>query len=138
MSDEQAIRELMATWHRATKAGDLGQLLKLMAEDVVFLTPGKPPMAGREGFAAGFRQVTSKFQLDSSSEIVEIHIAGGWAFCWSNLKVKMIPRGPGETVDRSGPVLTVLRKGPDDRWATFRDANMLAVQEGSSRVTTWA
>lgn len=138
MGDEQAIRELMGAWHSATKAGDLGQLLKLMADDVVFLTPGKPPMAGREGFAAGFRQVMSKFQIDSSSEIVEIHVAAGWAYCWGKLEVKMIPRGAGSPVDRSGPVLTVLRKEPDDRWVVFRDANMLTVRAGSERVTTSA
>jgi ketosteroid isomerase-like protein len=50
----------------------------------------------------------------------------------------MIPRGPGSTVERSGPVLTVLRKEPDDRWVVFRDANMLAVRPASARVATWA
>ena len=136
MSDEQAIRELIATWHRATRAGDVAQLMTLMAQDVVFLTAGNPPMCGREGFAAGFRQVTSKFQLESSSEILEIHVAAGWAYCWSHLTAKMIPRGPGSPVHRAGPVLTVLRKEPDDRWVTFRDANLLTVQGEPSRITS--
>lgn len=37
--DKQLIRDLIATWQRATAAGDLPQLLSLMAEDVVFLLP---------------------------------------------------------------------------------------------------
>jgi uncharacterized protein (TIGR02246 family) len=128
MSDEQAIRELMATWHRASRAGDLTQVLELMADDAVFLTPGNPPMAGREAFAAGFRQVLGKFRLESTAEIQEIHVAAGWAYCWSHLTLKMIPTGPGAPVNRSGPVLSVLRKQPDGRWVLFRDANMLTVQ----------
>ena len=40
---------------RASAAGDVERVLGLMAEDVVFLLPGQPPMRGRETFrvAAG-------------------------------------------------------------------------------------
>lgn len=33
-SDEQEIRDLIATWMKATKAGDTDTVLGLMAEDV--------------------------------------------------------------------------------------------------------
>jgi uncharacterized protein (TIGR02246 family) len=52
-SDEQAIREVHATWIDAVNAGDLVRLLALMADDVVFLNPGRAPF-GRDGFPAGF------------------------------------------------------------------------------------
>jgi ketosteroid isomerase-like protein len=32
MNDEQAIRDLVATWHRATAAGDIARILTLMHE----------------------------------------------------------------------------------------------------------
>ena len=51
-SDEEQIREVVTTWMSATKAGDLDTLLSLMAEDVVFLVPGQPPMVGKASFAA--------------------------------------------------------------------------------------
>jgi len=35
-------------WFDAVNAGDLGRLLTLMADDVVFLNPGRPPF-GRDG-----------------------------------------------------------------------------------------
>jgi uncharacterized protein (TIGR02246 family) len=54
--DEQAIRDLIANWMAATIAGDLNRLLSLMADDVVFLTPGQPPMRGLDAFAAAFRR----------------------------------------------------------------------------------
>ena len=41
--EEQAIRELVATWLRASKAGDTDKVLSLMADDVVFLVAGHPP-----------------------------------------------------------------------------------------------
>jgi uncharacterized protein (TIGR02246 family) len=41
-SDEQEIRQLVATWMAATKAGELETVLSLMADDVVFLLVGRP------------------------------------------------------------------------------------------------
>jgi ketosteroid isomerase-like protein len=42
-----------------------------MAEDVVFLVAGKPPMRGRNDFAAGFKQATESSRIESSSNIQE-------------------------------------------------------------------
>ena len=53
--DEQAIRSLIETWMRATVEGDLPRILELIDDDVVFLGPGRPPMRGKEGFAAASR-----------------------------------------------------------------------------------
>jgi uncharacterized protein (TIGR02246 family) len=52
-SDERAIREVHTTWIDAVNAGDLVRLLTLMADDVVFLNPGRAPF-GRDGFPVGF------------------------------------------------------------------------------------
>jgi len=51
--DERAVREVHATWIAAVNAGDLARLLQLMADDVVFLNPGRAPI-GRDEFPVGF------------------------------------------------------------------------------------
>ena len=50
-SDEQQIREVVASWHAATRARDVDTVLNLMTDDVVFLVPGRRPMRKAE-FAA--------------------------------------------------------------------------------------
>ena len=54
-ADEQAIRNLVTLWHSATAAGDVDTVLGLIAEDVVFLVSGRPPMRGRGSFESGLR-----------------------------------------------------------------------------------
>src|SRR4051812_18176340 len=49
--DERAIRTLIANWLAASRSGDLPRVLSLMAEDVLFLVPGKAPF-GKAEFAA--------------------------------------------------------------------------------------
>jgi uncharacterized protein (TIGR02246 family) len=70
-SDEQQIRELIATWMSATRAGDLATVLSLMTDDVVFLVPGAPPF-GKQKFAAAMKPAlpaTPMPKFDGHSEI---------------------------------------------------------------------
>src|SRR4051794_40057788 len=93
-SDEQAIRDVVATWMRATQAGDGQTILSLMTDDVVFLRPGHPPMRKAE-FAAGLRAQAqgSAPRFEGQSEIQEVQVTGDWAFMWSNLTVTVYPQG---------------------------------------------
>lgn len=124
--DEKKIREVIATWMRATAEGDLERVLSLMAEDVVFLIAGQSPMRGREAFAAASHSVEGKFRFEGKPEIQEIHIAGDYAYCWNHLTVTITPLQGGSSSLRAGHILSVFRKEPDGRWVLFRDANLLA------------
>ncbi|MCU1335899.1 MAG: SgcJ/EcaC family oxidoreductase [Bryobacterales bacterium] len=123
---ETAIRELIATWLRASAAGDSETLSTLMADDVVFLLPGQPPMRGRETFMKSFQSMIQKIRLEATSDIQEIQVVGDWAYCWNHLSVTMTPIEGGPPSRRSGHILTILRREPDGHWVIFRDANLLA------------
>jgi uncharacterized protein (TIGR02246 family) len=129
MNDEQQIRDLIATWLRVSAEGDINQILPLMAEDVVFLVAGQPPMRGRVAFAASFAGWQGKFSLETDCEIQEIQVSENLAYSWTRLSVTMTPIPGGPANRRSGYTLTVLRKTPDGAWQIFRDANLLAEQQ---------
>ena len=120
--DERAIREVIATWMRATHEGDSATVLGLMADDVVFLGPGHEPF-GKEAFEAAQAGLEGA-QIDGHAEVREVRVAGDWAFAWTDLRVVMTPAG-GQTVRRRGNTLTIFQRLPDGRWVLARDANML-------------
>lgn len=126
-SDEQEIRQLVATWMTATKAGDIETVLSLMAEDVVFLLPGRPPMIGKSAFAvaAGAQSGQERPQFDGTSQIQEIKVLGEWAFMWAKLSVVMTPPDGGPSIARAGHTLSILNK-QNGKWVLARDANMLS------------
>jgi uncharacterized protein (TIGR02246 family) len=132
--DEQEIRQLVATWMAATKAGDIDTVLRLMADDVVFLVAGQPPMLGKESFAAASRPQSAKGppQFEGTSEIQEIKVLGEWAFMWTRLTVVVTPPEGGGSMTRAGHTLSVLRK-EKGKWVLARDANMLAAVPGQAR-----
>ena len=123
VTDEQAIRELIDTWMRASKAGDTATVLSLMTDDVVFMVPGRQPF-GKEAFAAASKGMAN-VAIDGASEIVELEVMGEWAYLRNRIELTVTPPD-GARVRRSGYTLTILRKEPDGRWRLARDANLLA------------
>jgi uncharacterized protein (TIGR02246 family) len=128
LSDEQAIRDLVVQWQRATATGDLPVLLSLMSEDVVFLTAGQPPLRGRDAFANAVRSAMQHVRIDATSEIQEIRVAGDMAYCWNHFSVTTTSLHGESPKYRKGYTLTILRKTRTGNWVVTRDANMLAVE----------
>ena len=102
--DEEEIRDLVATWMQATREGDGETVLGLMADDARFIVPGQPPF-GKEAFAAAAEDpAAAAMEIDSDSEILEITVAGEYAFMLAHLtvtvksagKVQMVRAGGGE------------------------------------------
>lgn len=124
-TDEQQIRDLVATWMRATKAGDIDTVLDLMTEDVIFLVVGRDPMVGRAAFASSARPKSGQApQFDGTSDIQEVVVSGDVAWMWTRLRVVVTPPGGQPPFTRAGTTLSVLRK-EGGRWRIARDANLL-------------
>ncbi|HEX3483616.1 MAG TPA: SgcJ/EcaC family oxidoreductase [Micropepsaceae bacterium] len=120
--DERAIRDLIANWIAATKAGDLQTVAALISDDVVFMVPGKA--FGKAEFMEASRGMKG-MDFEGDSEVLEIEILGTRAWCRTRLMVTVTPPG-GKPVKRSGYTLSILRKNADGKWVLARDANLLA------------
>ena len=133
MTDEDRIIELLRIWREATANGNVSALLPLVAEDVVFLSAGQPPIRGREAFAAHIGAALSHVRLEPTGDLKELGIAGDFAYCWSDVSLQVMPREPGPEWRMIGPDLTILRREPDGRWMIFRAASMLMPKSASTQ-----
>ena len=123
--DARAIREVHSAWIDAVNAGDLGHLLTLMADDVVFLSPGQAPF-GRDGFSAGFSAAHQQARIRCVSDLEEVVIVGEVAYTLCRDSLSVTPRAGGEPTELAGHRITIYRKRPDGRWLLARDANTLS------------
>ena len=64
--DEKQIRDLVESWMARSRAGDVEGVLALMTDDVIFVTPGRPPFGKREFAADGERM--RDVEIDGLSE----------------------------------------------------------------------
>jgi uncharacterized protein (TIGR02246 family) len=122
VNDEQAIRDLIDTWMRASRAGDTKTVLGLMTNDVVFMVPGREPF-GKEAFAAT-ADAMKGVAIDGTATIVELQVLGDWAYVRNHIAITLTPPN-AEPQRRAGYTLTILRKQPDGRWLLARDANLV-------------
>src|SRR5689334_16554941 len=98
-TDEQQIRDLVATWLDASRKGDTATVLALMSDDVVFMVPGQEPF-GKEAFAQTSAQMKD-VRIDGTSDIQEIKVLGDWAWMRNRLEVA-ITSPDGKSMRRSG------------------------------------
>ncbi|HEX6660385.1 MAG TPA: SgcJ/EcaC family oxidoreductase [Sphingomicrobium sp.] len=123
IDDERAIRQLVDTWMDASRRGDIATVLGLMADDVIFMTPGREAF-GKEEFRAQSESLKD-VEMDGRSDIREIAVHGDWAWIRNHIDLT-VTRAGGEAAHRAGYTLTILTKGADGRWRLFRDANLLS------------
>ena len=121
-NDERAIRDLVATWMEASRAGDTAKVLSLMADDVVFQVPGREPF-GKEAFA-NMSQGMAGVRMEGTSDIRELCVLGDWAYLRNHITITVTPPG-GKPMKRAGYTLTILRKEANGQWLLSRDANLL-------------
>ncbi|MFT3805463.1 YybH family protein [Arenimonas sp.] len=124
-ADERDIRELIARWMEATKAGDHASVLDLMSDDVVFMVPGQAPFGKTEFEAATRQQQAMAMRFDGHSEVLEVQLLGDWAFARTRLRVEVRIGDAPKTNARSGHTLSIFRRDLG-RWRLVRDANLLA------------
>ena len=121
--DERAIRDLVATWMKASEAGDAQTVLSLMADDVIFTVPGREPF-GKDAFRAA-SETMKNVRVTGTSDVREIKVLGDWAYIRNYIEITITPPG-GDALRRSGYTLSILRKQPDGKWVLWRDANLVA------------
>lgn len=123
-ADERQIRELHSAWIDAVNIGDLDRLLRLMADDVVFLNPGQAPF-GRAEFSKNFLDAHRQVRINCTSELEEVVVVSDLAYIWSRDALSVTQRPSGEVMQLSGHRITVYRKQTDGRWLLARDAHTL-------------
>jgi uncharacterized protein (TIGR02246 family) len=122
-SDAQQIRDLVATWARASAAGDLDAILPLMDEDILFITHGAEPF-GRDAFVQHFTSNVKQMGLNVTADVREVEVRNDLAFARTWLEVRITPAA-GEPVTRTGYSLAIYRRRPGGPWKLWRDANLV-------------
>ena len=120
--DEREIRELVDSWMEASRRGDIETVLRLMNDDVLFMTPGREPFGKAEFEAAS--EAMRGVRMDGRAEVRELRVLGQWAWIRNHIDLTVTPPD-GEPMHRSGYTLSILEKGSEGRWRLARDANLV-------------
>lgn len=120
---EQAVREWLDRWLRASAAGDYKSMLPMLSDDIVFVVPGQRPF-GKKQFQAAWEGPMKGVRMACEAELEECIASGDIACTRTKLAVSMT-MPDGNTSRAKGYTMSVFRREPDGRWLLARDANLL-------------
>ena len=123
VSAAQEIRDIVATWARASEIGDIEAIKSLMDEDILFLTHGNEPF-GRDVFIQHFNNNVKQMNLNVRADVREVEVRDDLAFARVWLEIRITPSN-GDPVTRTGYTLSVYRRRPGGQWKLWRDANLI-------------
>jgi uncharacterized protein (TIGR02246 family) len=107
----------------STREGDFDSVASLMAEDVIFMVPGRDPL-DREEFMKG-SDAMKNTRIEGTAEIHEVQVHGDIAFARTFLDIVFFPPGGGPGRKHSGFTMGIFKRDSHGNWLLYRDANMV-------------
>ncbi len=118
-----AISDALMAYEEALNAGDVPGIMRLYAEDGVFMPQHSPSQVGANAVQAAYEGVFSAISLDVAFDVVEIVLtAPDWAFARTNSAGTVTVLANGVHLPEANQELFVLRKQPDGAWKIARYA----------------
>jgi uncharacterized protein (TIGR02246 family) len=126
--DRRAIQDLLASWIAAVKAKDVGTLTDMVTDDAVFLPPGFPTVRGKQAVEAMYKRFFPQFSnVEQTSVVEELEVAGDWAFVWGSESLVLVPQTGGARIEMQGKGMSILKRQPDGSWKIARGINNTAL-----------
>lgn len=120
-SDQKRIQTLLKTYEQALNAGDVPGVLKLYAQDGVFMAQHNSPAVGIDAIEAAYQAVFTAISLDIRFDVLETGIlADDWAFARTSSAGTTTINATGDKVVESNQELFLLRKTGDGNWKIAR------------------
>lgn len=119
-ADRQAIAAVSAQFQAAENAGNIGQMLRLFADDLVILSPNAPELSGADRIAGAMRAFHEAFTVQVEYTSQEIAAFGDWGFDRGTERFTLTPKSGGAPISVNGKYLWLYRRQPDGSWKQSR------------------
>ncbi len=118
--DRQAIAAVSAQFQAAENAGNVEQMLRLFADDLVILSPNAAELSGADRIAAAIRAFHEAFTVQVEYTSQEIAAFGDWGFDRGTEHFTLTPKSGGAPISVNGKYLWLYGRQPDGSWKQRR------------------
>lgn len=120
-SDIQEVEQLFRQFIAAFNAGDLATLRSSYTEDALVIPPGQPAVQGPEAIIGQlWGPMFEAFAVDADLPAEEIQLGDGFGFVRGTYRMRLDPRGGGESVAEEGRYIDVVQTDADGAWKIAR------------------
>ncbi len=121
--DKNQIVNVIATYQRALNGNDVNGVLKIYAEDGVFMPEHSPSSVGSAAIREAYERVFKAIDLNVAFNVVEVKLLGdNWAFVRTTSDGTIKINASGAEVTNETKELFLLQKQSDGKWKLARYA----------------
>jgi ketosteroid isomerase-like protein len=95
---------------------DLDGWIDQFTEDAIFMRPEVETVKGKEAGRESVRSWFEQLDMEASISVDEIEVLGDWAFARWSFEFRYTPKSGGETTQRNGKEIWILKRQPDGSW----------------------
>lgn len=121
---EMSVREAWDKFSTAMVTEDMDLFASIHADDVIKVTPGRPPVVG---FTQEQKVKSMAFQNGEFEsfdvELDEIEVSGDMGFCRGSVAYVFIPDSGQGQMQMKGNFITIFKRQADGSWKIYRGCN---------------
>lgn len=114
------VKERHRHWIEAVNSRSLDAYAELVAEDVVWIPPVGPAIAGRQEFREWLRPFFGAYHYKYAPSNSRFLDAGDWVVESADFETQMTPVGGGPAMSHEGAYLVIWRRDSDGAWRIER------------------
>lgn len=121
-SDKVVVEEATAAFHQALRSNDLETFMAYVAEDVLIMPPGEPPVRGRDAVRTWMTNFLAQYRTTSLTlGDREVVVGAGWAVELGTFDWALQPVPGGAVVADRGNYMQVWKEQADKTWRFSRE-----------------
>jgi uncharacterized protein (TIGR02246 family) len=116
-----AVDAIWREYEASLAAGDVDRWMDLWADGGVKLSPGLPPIIGKDAIREYLTPRVEAFAYEMTITNEEIEVGGGWAIARGGYIATLTPKAGGDVIPVDGKYMTLLQQQDDGSWKIYRD-----------------
>ena len=122
VKDSAGVERATAAFHQALRTNDFETFMGYVADDVVFMPPGEPPVRGRDAVRKWMTAFLEQYRTSSLTLADrEVRVADGWAVELGTFEWTLKPTAGGSAVVDRGNYMQVWQLQGDTAWRFARE-----------------
>lgn len=115
-ADVNAVHDLFRRLDDTATAGDCGEWVPLITDDVLWMVPNQATLVGKDAVRTRLLSLCEQLDMEHISNVQEVEVAREWAFARGIFTFRLTAKAGGATTEETGKFISIFERQVDHSW----------------------